>query len=198
MQQVLHPVEAETEVRKSRFIALVIPVTDRQEAQRHLAQIRQRFPDARHVCAVLLTSSDSMLDDDGEPSGTAAKPMYNVLRHKDIGNVLAVVVRYFGGIKLGAGGLVRAYSQALGEALLKAELVEVVPRVDIRVSCPPARESRLRHLCRQADIPAGNPQYEADSVILTLTLEAAQCDSQLAGLYSAMSGELTRLAPSPP
>ncbi|XLM19656.1 YigZ family protein, partial [Chromobacterium piscinae] len=113
---------AEVEIRKSRFIGIVSPVSSRAEALRELAAIRARWPDARHYCAVLLCDGDSMLDDDGEPSGTAAKPMYNVLQHKEIANVLAVVVRYFGGIKLGAGGLVRAYTQAVNAALAEATL----------------------------------------------------------------------------
>ena len=83
--------QAEIEIKKSRFIGIVQPVSSREEALARLAEIRAQWPDARHYCAVLLCGADSMLDDDGEPSGTAARPMYNVLRHKDVCDVLAVV-----------------------------------------------------------------------------------------------------------
>src|SRR5262245_30806920 len=143
MLRLAAPVTAEIEIKKSRFIAVLYPVTTRAEAMDRLTEVRQRWRDARHYCSVLLTEGDSGLDDDGEPSGTAAKPMYSVLMHKDVGNVLAVVVRYFGGIKLGAGGLVRAYSQAVSAALQQAELLPTVKMTRYKVGVGFAEESRV-------------------------------------------------------
>ena len=90
MHQLAAPVSAEIEIRKSRFIALLYPLTTRAEAQAKLAELRTQHPNAVHFCWVLVCDGDSGLDDDGEPSGTAARPMYNVLVHKDVFNVLAV------------------------------------------------------------------------------------------------------------
>lgn len=111
MHQLADPVSSEIEIKKSRFIGLLYPLTTRAEAREKLTALRAQHPAAVHFCWVLMCDGDSGLDDDGEPSGTAARPMYNVLVHKDVFNVLAVVVRYWGSTKLGAGGLTRAYGR---------------------------------------------------------------------------------------
>ena len=115
------PVHHELIVKKSHFIACVQPTADRAAAQKVVAGLRARHPDAAHVCWALLAGGQSAAVDDGEPSGTAGRPMLDVLRHQDLEGVLATVVRYFGGVKLGAGGLVRAYTDAVAQALLQAE-----------------------------------------------------------------------------
>lgn len=107
----------EYEVKKSRFIAWACPAADRAQALQWLSEAQKAYPDARHHCwAYQIGPADSpttaAMSDDGEPSGTAGKPILNVLQHKDIGDIMVIVIRYFGGIKLGAGGLVRAYSHA--------------------------------------------------------------------------------------
>ena len=139
------------EVKKSRFIAQVHPVQSREEAMQWLEKTRQQYPDARHHCwAYLLGNPKSpanvAFSDDGEPSGTAGKPILNVLNHKDIGNILVIVIRYFGGIKLGAGGLVRAYSTATQQAIEQLPLVECVPMTELRMACDFASESELRRM----------------------------------------------------
>ncbi|MEN2425320.1 IMPACT family protein [Chromobacterium vaccinii] len=194
MFQVQEKAQAEVEIRKSRFIGIVLPVASRDEAMRELAVIRARWPDARHYCAVLLCAGDSMLDDDGEPSGTAAKPMYNVLRHKDIANVLAVVVRYFGGIKLGAGGLVRAYTQAVNAALAEAVLTPLNRTCLRRLGVDFSGEARLRHACQEAGLAVVDQHY-ADRVWLTVELPEADVDARLAELADRMAGALEVAAP---
>ena len=111
------PVTAEIDIRKSRFIALAIPVADRDAAMRELDALRATHPSATHVCWALLAGGQSGMSDDGEPSGTAGRPILEVLRHHEVDGVLAAVVRYYGGIKLGAGGLVRAYTDAIATAM---------------------------------------------------------------------------------
>ena len=137
------PVETELEIRKSRFIGIVMPAASREAAMRELDALRVRYPNATHYCWVLLCDGASGFDDDGEPGGTAAKPMYNVLMHKGLTNVFAVVVRYYGGIKLGAGGLTRAYGQAVSEALKLATLTAVEPMAKMRYRCAFAHEAML-------------------------------------------------------
>ncbi|MEG1327792.1 MAG: YigZ family protein, partial [Janthinobacterium sp.] len=99
------PVHSELIIKKSRFIGCVQPMTDRASAQQVVNDLKAQHPGACHVCWALLAGGQSAAVDDGEPSGTAGRPMLDVLRHQDLEGVLATVVRYFGGIKLGAGGL---------------------------------------------------------------------------------------------
>ncbi|MDX1268055.1 MAG: YigZ family protein, partial [Oceanisphaera sp.] len=153
------PVFAELEVKKSRFLAWVEPVTDRTEVQERLAQLRRQYSDARHVCFAFYVDGDSGMSDDGEPSGTAGKPIFNVISHKQLVNVLAVVVRYFGGIKLGAGGLVRAYGGAISHALDQAEWVPVETRHVWRFACPFALESDLRRLLERYQLTPESVEY---------------------------------------
>ncbi|BBF85918.1 hypothetical protein DLM_2303 [Aquitalea magnusonii] len=189
MFQLAAPVAAEIEIKKSRFLAYVYPVARREEAMQHLLALRAQYPDARHYCAVLLVDGDSMLDDDGEPSGTAARPMYNVLMHKQLHNVLAVVVRYFGGVKLGAGGLVRAYTQALNAALLLAQAVPVVVMAQCRARIAFADESRFRRHCDALQIAVSEASY-GEQVELTLSLPATQCEALQMRLHDLLAGEV--------
>ncbi len=138
------PAHHELIIKKSRFIACVEPVTGRDQAQLRVAQLKAQHPDAAHVCWALLAGGQSAANDDGEPGGTAGRPMLDVLRHQDLQGVLATVVRYFGGIKLGAGGLVRAYTDAVAQALLAAEKIPVVKRIHLACSVPYALEGLVR------------------------------------------------------
>lgn len=138
------PAHHELIIKKSRFIACVEPVSGREEAQARVAQLKAEHPDARHVCWALLAGGQSAANDDGEPGGTAGRPMLDVLRHQDLQGVLATVVRYFGGIKLGAGGLVRAYTDAVAQALLATEKIPLVKQAQLACSVPYALEGLVR------------------------------------------------------
>lgn len=123
------PVESELLIKKSRFLGRVMPVSGRAEAYAEVARLKALHPGAVHVCWALLAGGQSAAVDDGEPSGTAGRPMLDVLRHQQLEGVLATVVRYFGGIKLGAGGLVRAYTDTVATALQQAERVPIIRQV---------------------------------------------------------------------
>lgn len=131
-------------IRKSRFLGCVEPVSGREQALERVAAIRAEHPDATHVCWALMAGGHSAANDDGEPGGTAGRPMLDVLRHQELEGVLATVVRYYGGIKLGAGGLVRAYTDSVAQALVDAERVELIRAVALRVTAPYAFEGALR------------------------------------------------------
>ena len=151
MQVPSAPVEYELVIKKSRFIANAAPITDRSAAHAWLAHVQQRYPDARHHCwaYVVGTSPASLsaaMSDDGEPSGTAGKPILNVLQHKGVANVMVVISRYFGGIKLGAGGLVRAYSQATEMAMQALPLTTLIAMQQCEVEVDFALEQPLRHV----------------------------------------------------
>jgi len=139
-QTILTAGESEIVISKSRFLGYCLPVSSEQDVQEALARIRKRHYDARHCCyAFRLTEGGiARSSDDGEPSGTAGAPILSVLTGAGLENVLCAVVRYFGGILLGTGGLVRAYGKAASEALDMAELAEMrlCERVRVKVSYP--------------------------------------------------------------
>ena len=115
-QILTQPAEAEIEIKKSRFIAHALPVSSRDDALKAVKQLKTRYPDARHHCWAYLLgdptgAASAAMDDDGEPSGTAGRPILGVLQDRRVGDTLIVVVRYFGGIKLGASGLTRAIAR---------------------------------------------------------------------------------------
>ncbi|MCH7782755.1 YigZ family protein [candidate division KSB1 bacterium] len=120
-------VKNEITVRKSRFIAYINPVTAKETAEEYLKNLRETYRDATHHCYAYVISGDSgettRSNDDGEPAGTAGKPILNVLQGNNLSNVICVVVRYFGGTKLGMGGLTHAYADAVKSAVEEAKIV---------------------------------------------------------------------------
>lgn len=145
------PVRHELVVKKSRFLALVHPVASVAEADAVVASERKRSWDARHHCVALVVgplAGQQRSTDDGEPSGTAGVPMLEVLRRRELTDVVAVVTRYFGGILLGAGGLVRAYSTATSEALDRARVLRRTAATRVTVDVPHADAGRLHGVLR--------------------------------------------------
>ena len=149
------PATAELLLRKSRFIACVQPVPDRAAAQAIVAALRAEHPGATHVCWALMAGGQSAAVDDGEPSGTAGRPMLDVLRHHDLEGVLATVVRYFGGVKLGAGGLVRAYTDSVAQALQQAQVVPLQRLRGLCCAVPYAFEGAVRRELAAAQAALG-------------------------------------------
>ncbi|MDZ7858757.1 YigZ family protein [Sphaerotilus sp.] len=139
-----HPVHSELIIKKSRFIGCVQPVANRADALCVVEALWRSHPGARHVCWALMAGGHSAAVDDGEPGGTAGRPMLDVLRHQDLDGVLATVVRYFGGVKLGAGGLVRAYTDSVAQALLGADKVPLCRMQALACEVPYAAEGVVR------------------------------------------------------
>lgn len=125
MKTIAKAVQSEINVKKSQFICHLFPTRTKKESKEIILKVNEQYSDATHNCTAYIVTDGEGFDDDGEPGGTAGKPMINVLRKNDLHNVTAVVTRYFGGIKLGAGGLVRAYSKSVLEAINEAEILEV-------------------------------------------------------------------------
>lgn len=181
--------ECETEIKKSRFIARVAPVASRDEVKLWLDQAHRDYPDARHICWAYQigrpgSAAEAAMNDDGEPSGTAGKPILNVIQHKDMGDVLVMVVRYFGGIKLGAGGLVRAYAGAAESVLSQVERVIQPALEDVSITMDFADEQSLRHWCEQHNAMIADIEYGSQVGALVqvpvdaLELLTAFCDAQ--------------------
>ena len=125
MKTIKKAVQCEINVKKSQFICSLFPAKTKKESKEIIQKLNEQYSDATHNCTAYIVSDGEGFDDDGEPGGTAGKPMINVLRKNELHNITAVVTRYFGGIKLGAGGLVRAYSKSVMEAIGEAEIVEI-------------------------------------------------------------------------
>jgi uncharacterized YigZ family protein len=160
------PVEQEIVIRKSRFRTRIEPVASVEEAETVIAGIRKRAWDANHNCTAMVTGllgDQARSSDDGEPSGTAGVPMLEVLRRRELTDVVAVVTRYFGGVKLGAGGLVRAYSSAVSETLDLASLVRRAALTQVHIEVPHADAGRYDNLLRDwaghHGATLGEPQY---------------------------------------
>ncbi|MFG6485425.1 IMPACT family protein [Roseateles sp. BYS78W] len=155
------PAEHELIVKKSRFLGRVEPCANRAAALARVAQLRAEHPGAAHVCWALLAGGHSAANDDGEPGGTAGRPMLDVLRHQGLDGVLATAVRYWGGVKLGAGGLVRAYTDCIAQALLTADKIERVAQAELGCELPYELEGRLRRLAEQHAAQLLDVRHEA-------------------------------------
>lgn len=181
------PVHSELLIKKSRFIGCVQPVADRAAALAVVASLRAEHPAAAHVCWALMAGGQSAANDDGEPGGTAGRPMLEVLRHQQVEGALATVVRYFGGVKLGAGGLVRAYTDAVAQALLNATLVPLVRQRSLRCAVPYALEGLVRRELAAAGATLDGVQH-GDDVAFAFSLPEPDADAFIARLGDAAQG----------
>ena len=197
--------EVEYEIKKSRFIARVYPAASRAAAMEFIDQCRTEFPDARHHCwAFVVGPPRSPLNvaqsDDGEPTGTAGKPILNVLEHKQVGDILLVVIRYFGGIKLGAGGLVRAYSQAAQSAMSALELRDFVPQADLVYVGDFSQEQAVRQWLAGRGGEVLDVTY-GEGIRCTIRLPRTRCGdfadfaAGLGGRVSAVDGDTVATPP---
>ena len=157
--------EAQLVEKKSRFIATVRPVESEEEAAAFIEEMKKKYSDARHNCYAFVIGSNAQLtrsSDDGEPSGTAGRPMLEVLLGSGIRNVAAVVTRYFGGTLLGTGGLVRAYSGVLKQALEQCETARQHYGVRIKIKADYNAVGKIQYLLASRNIQAQDSVYAAD------------------------------------
>ncbi|WP_156760996.1 YigZ family protein [Microbacterium karelineae] len=190
-------VDHEIEIRRSRFICHLAPVGSVADADAFIARVRKEFWDARHNCVAMITGATAdkaRSSDDGEPSGTAGVPMLEVLRQRGVTDIVAVVTRYFGGVKLGAGGLVRAYGSAVSEALDRARIVRRRALTLITVDVPHADAGRYDNLLREwaahHDSVFGGVEYAA-AASFELWVPACEIDALASDIAARSSGSLT-------
>lgn len=188
-QTIASPVHHELVIKKSRFLCCVQPMQDRASAQAVVDTLWQEHPGAAHVCWALLAGGQSAAMDDGEPSGTAGRPMLEVLRHQELEGVLATVVRYFGGVKLGAGGLVRAYTDCVAQALLKAEKITLQRMATLQCRLPYAMEGWLRRELELAGAALLQVQHQA-SVQMQWSISEAQSAPLVARINEGGQGRI--------
>jgi uncharacterized YigZ family protein len=185
-------VHSELLIKKSRFLGCVQPVAGRADALAVVERLRAEHPGAAHVCWALLAGGQSAANDDGEPGGTAGRPMLEVLRHQQLEGVLATVVRYFGGVKLGAGGLVRAYTDAVAQALLGAEKVVLQRLVALACRVPYALEGMVRRELQAAGATLGEVRH-GEAVDIAFSVPEGVVADLRARLDEAGQGQLAWL-----
>lgn len=183
--------ESEYVEKRSSFLGVVEPVSDEEEARSFIAGIKKLYRDARHNCwCYLINNGPERYSDDGEPQGTAGIPMLEVFRKEGITNVVCVVTRYFGGVLLGTGGLLRAYTKAAKEALENAGTVEILPKTRFHVHCPYNLAERIRLETLSFGGTVDDTSYGAD-VSMTVSILAEKADGWAARIYDMTSGTVS-------
>ncbi len=179
----MYHIQADTEteiiIKKSRFITYLHQVSDEEEAKAYIQAIKKLHPNANHHCyAFVIGEYDEIQrsNDDKEPSGTAGVPMLECLRQRKLQDILAVTVRYFGGIKLGAGGLIRAYSLSVAEAINHAVLTEKQRLNKCRIAFPYDMLGKLDYFFRNEGMQVLDKQYE-EQVIYTFLCQTIPDDA---------------------
>lgn len=185
----------EEEIKKSRFITYLRHTEGMEQSKAFLAEMKALHSSARHWCwaTVAGTPNDSQqygFSDDGEPSGTAGKPMLNYLLGSGLGEITAVVVRYYGGIQLGTGGLVKAYGNGVQQALLSLETVRKVLRENYRLQCEYEQFNTLSHLLQEWDIEILDQQF-CEKIELRWAINPVQVEQIQATLTQRFAGRLT-------
>lgn len=183
----------ETVVKKSRFVATLSRAATDDEARAEIDAVRRRFWDASHNCTAYRIGPggrSQRTSDDGEPAGTAGTPMLAVLTHRDLTDTVAVVTRYFGGTLLGAGGLIRAYGQAVTEAVNSVGIVERRPVSLVAVDAEYADAGRLENALRATDYTLG-PVTHAERVTFEIRLDEPDLPGFERWLADATNGQAT-------
>ena len=175
----------EEEIKKSRFICHLKRVTSEEEARDFIAAIKKEHYRANHSCSAMIIGENSEVkrsSDDGEPSGTAGVPMLTVLEKQELTNVVAVVTRYFGGIKLGAGGLIRAYTGSVAQALNEIGLVTVKEQVGLQVILSYPQYQTFANFLEQENLEEFNTQF-----LENVTSDIYTDEDRLSDLQSALT-----------
>ncbi|MDR0824987.1 MAG: YigZ family protein [Prevotella sp.] len=154
--------------KRSKFIAYAIPVQSVEEAKTEIEKLRKEYYDARHVCWTYMLGAERKefrTNDDGEPSGTAGKPILGQINSNDLTNILIVVVRYFGGIKLGTSGLIAAYREAAAEAISENEIIEKTVDCQVSFSFEYPFMNDVMKIVKDTDATILNQSYDMDCVM---------------------------------
>ncbi len=194
--QLLEEGHSEIVEKKSRFIGRAIPITSEQQAQDLIRGIRKQYYDARHVCYAYQVEAVTRSSDDGEPSGTAGRPILDMIGYSGLTNVLVVVTRYFGGVLLGTGGLTRAYGQTAKEAIEHASKMEIISGRQIDLVCDYNDYGKVDYLLRQNQIPVFSSDFGAEVALSVMREEDSYED--FAKEITDLTGGRTRIQVSDP
>ena len=192
MKILLKPGASEIEVKKSKFIATLKSVTNEEEAQAFINETKKKYWDAKHNCSAFVIGKNAELtrcSDDGEPAQTAGRPMLNVLLHSEVRNVVCVVTRYFGGTLLGTGGLIKAYSDAVAEAIENSTIGEEIEGVRIGFSLDYAAYGKVQYEFSQIGVDVVDAVF-AEKVTAEVRIPAEQKHDIRALLIDATGGSV--------
>lgn len=173
MKVIKENISNELIIKNSKFITLLIKINEDASINDLLQKIRINYPSATHYCYAYITKDSKKSSDDGEPGGTAGLPMLNVLIKNDLTNILAVTIRYFGGIKLGAGGLVRAYTKSLTKALENTKLITLEEGYQVKITINYDMQKELDYLLKNKEIIEKDFK-EQITYLLNVSLETYQ------------------------
>ena len=182
------PHRTDAVIEGSEFLMFAARADTPQEALAQLAALRERYPDATHHCWAYQIGSLYRFSDDGEPGGTAGTPMLRAIQGQSLDHVMVVAVRYYGGVKLGTGGLARAYGGGCAECLRTAPRLEVRPRVLRRVAVPYDQVSTLYHLLSQFSVERGEEAYSGAGLMLPVQLYPEDVEAFGSALRDATRG----------
>lgn len=175
MKTIIEGKKAEVTEKKSRFIANIFYVENVTEADEKIKQINKKYYDAKHNCYAYIVDGIEKCSDDGEPSKTAGAPMLDILKKNQFTNVLVIVTRYFGGILLGTGGLVRAYSEATKRAIENSDVVEIVSGERYIIEVSYENVNNVLYWCNKLNIKICENVYETS---IKLTIESTKEDKE--------------------
>lgn len=185
--------QSEIEIKKSRFICSFKRVTTEEEAKMFIQAIKKEHWKANHNCSAFVIGDKSEIQrssDDGEPSGTAGIPMLEVLKKNELINVVAVVTRYFGGIKLGAGGLIRAYTQAVSHGLTEIGIVEGTLQQELAVAITYPQLGKLENFLELQQVTVKETRY-TDQVIVVCMVDETDIPQFKATVTELLNGQVT-------
>ena len=177
--------------KKSRFISYLCCVKTEEQAKEFIEEIQKKHRDATHNCYAyrLRTPRVERFSDDGEPTGTAGMPMLEVMKKEDVYDVCVVVTRYFGGILLGGGGLIRAYSRGVSDALTESGYATFMQSVTVRLTFSYSGFDKVQKLLENTVHNKGESDF-SDKVSITLTLKASDCEKTLENIRDTLNGEV--------
>ncbi len=185
-------IENEIIIEKSKFICTVSPVDGEDDAKKFVQDIKSRYSDATHNCYAFVADENGFyikFSDDGEPQGTAGMPMLEVLKNRNIFKVAAVVTRYFGGVKLGAGGLVRAYSDSVCKCLDKAQIIEQVYSIKLGVGVSFSLYPKILKYFSGIKVKVLNTEFLSDKVLIEFSIPVQNKTQVLNAISDYSSGK---------
>ena len=160
MKTIKQKVCSELVVKKSKFIANAFPVNSKEEAESIIKSVSKEYFDARHNCYAYVIENFEKCSDDGEPSKTAGTPILDIIKKSNLKNVLIIVTRYFGGILLGTGGLVRSYQEASKKVLEKAEIINKIKGIEYKIKIEYDSQKDVNYWCKMLNIKTKDTKYE--------------------------------------
>jgi uncharacterized YigZ family protein len=192
------PAQVELEVKRSKFLTFAAPAVNRQEAEDFIRTLRKQHPQANHVCwAYIAGDPDTTIrsmSDDGEPSGTAGMPMLKVLEYSGYGDIVVAVVRYFGGTKLGTGGLQRAYSDAVSLVLTALSMTLKVHRTTLQLAYDYTYDGSISRLLERYDVEDIESNY-AQQVTLSAAIASNELNTFKTELTNITAGNVKAFLP---